>query len=90
MSIMLLEVASVGKPIVASDIPENTQVFSSTEVLYFRNMDTSDLAEKLTYALGHKQEMEALGKRCQDRVFTDYLWANIAKTYANVYKSIMK
>jgi glycosyltransferase involved in cell wall biosynthesis len=90
MSIMLLEVASVGKPIVASDIPENTQVFSGNEVLYFKNMDAGDLAEKLTYALGHKEEMRALGKRCQQRVYADYLWTNIARTYATVYKSIMK
>ncbi len=90
MSIMLLEVASVGKPIVASDIPENTQVFSSNEVLYFKAINADDLAEKLTYALANSSEMTALGKRCQQRVFTDYLWTNIAKTYAQVYLSIMK
>jgi glycosyltransferase involved in cell wall biosynthesis len=90
MSIMLLEVAAVGKPIIASDIPENTQVFSPGEVLYFRAKDSTDLAEKLSYALEHKEEMASMGQRCQHRVFSDYLWSNIAEIYAAVYFSMMK
>ena len=36
MSIMLLEVTAVGTPVISSDIPENTQVFSTDEMLFFK------------------------------------------------------
>jgi glycosyltransferase involved in cell wall biosynthesis len=89
MSIMLLEVASAGTPIIASDIPENTQVFAEGEVLYFKVSDSTDLAEKIQYALSHKEEMAGYGKRCQQKVYKDYVWHNIASEYADVYKTLM-
>ncbi len=85
MSIMLLEVASVGRPIVASDIPENLQVFGSNEVLYFKSKSVEDLEEKLKYAFAHRDEMDELGKNCQKKVYADYLWANIAGLYGDIY-----
>jgi glycosyltransferase involved in cell wall biosynthesis len=90
MSIMLLEVASAGRPIIASDIPENTQVFSGREVLYFKVSDANDLAEKIKFALTNRNEMEQLAKNCQKKVYTDYVWSNIANSYAEVYQSIMR
>jgi glycosyltransferase involved in cell wall biosynthesis len=89
MSIMLLEVASVGTPVVASDIPENKQVFNDGEVVFFRSKDATDLAEKVTYALSNPVEMEKIGLNCQARVFSDYLWVNVAKSYAKVYHDLL-
>jgi glycosyltransferase involved in cell wall biosynthesis len=89
MSIMLLEVASAGKAIVASDIPENTQVFNESEVLYFKVNDPEDLANKISYALSHKDEMALLGQRCQEKVFTKYVWKKIANEYADAYETVM-
>ena len=89
MSIMLLEVASVGTPVVASDIPENKQVFNDDEVLFFKSKDADDLAEKLTFALTNREKMKEIGLNCQGRVFSDYLWSNIAKSYANVYEDVL-
>jgi glycosyltransferase involved in cell wall biosynthesis len=89
MSIMLLEVASAGTPIVASDIPENTQVFEEGEVMYFKVSDSADLAEKIQFALQNKETMAMMGKRCQEKVFKDYVWHNIADEYADVYKTLM-
>jgi glycosyltransferase involved in cell wall biosynthesis len=89
MSIMLLEVASAGRPIVASDIPENTQVFSNEEVLYFKVSNPTDLADKLQFALNNKTQMESLARKCQEKVYTKYVWANIANTYADVYNTVM-
>jgi glycosyltransferase involved in cell wall biosynthesis len=88
MSIMLLEVASVGTPIVASDIPENTQVFEEGEVLYFRVSDSNDLADKIRFALNNKQGMLEYGNRCQQKVYKDYVWSNIANEYADVYRTL--
>ncbi len=89
MSIMLLEVASVGTPVVASDIPENKQVFNDDEVLFFRSKDSFDLAEKLRFALSNPNEMKKIGLNCQRRVFSDYLWTNVAKLYAKVYNDVL-
>ena len=89
MSIMLLEVASVGTPIIASNIPENTQVFEEGEVLYFKVSDSDDLAAKIKFALQNKEKMATYGKRCQEKVYKDYVWHNIANEYADVYKTLM-
>jgi len=89
MSIMLLEVATVGKPIVASDIPENKQVFKDDEVLYFRSKDSNDLAKKIEFALVNRTEMQKMALNCQARVFSDYLWSNIAKSYGKLYEDVL-
>jgi glycosyltransferase involved in cell wall biosynthesis len=89
MSIMLLEVASAGTPIIASNIPENTQVFEDSEVMYFNVSDSDDLAKKIQFALSNKDRMAEYGKRCQEKVFKDYVWHNIANEYADVYNSLM-
>jgi glycosyltransferase involved in cell wall biosynthesis len=89
MSIMLLEVASVGRPIIASDIPENLQVFTCNEVLYFKSKDSQDLAEKIKYAFENPKAMEILGNNCQRKVYSDYLWLNIAGLYEQVYLELM-
>ncbi len=88
MSIMLLEVASAGRPIIASDIPENQQVFTDNEVLFFKVSDAPDLAEKTSLAINQKSAMEALAIRCQQKVYTDYVWDEIALRYADVYKTV--
>jgi len=87
MSIMLLEVASVGKPIIASDIPENTQIFSQKDVLYFTNKNSSDLAAKIEFALNNKNAMQAYGDSAKQKVFTDYLWSAIANQYDSLFKN---
>jgi glycosyltransferase involved in cell wall biosynthesis len=89
MSIMLLEVASVGRPIIASDIPENLQVFDSDQVLYFKSKDSDDLAVKIQFALSHPDEMRNLGNNCQKKVYSDYLWLNIASSYKQLYLSLL-
>ncbi len=89
MSIMLLEVASLGKPIIASDIPENMQVFSNDEVLYFRSKDAHDLADKIKFALQNKEAMDGMGTKCQRKVYSEYQWDKIAMKYAELYYSVM-
>lgn len=88
MSIMLLEVASAGKPIVASDIPENTQVFDSNDVLYFQNKNVDDLAEKLLWAENNREDFEVLGKHAKAKVEDQYTWDRITHEYSAIYDSI--
>ena len=88
MSIMLLEVASTGKPILASDIPENTQVFDESHVLFFRNKDVGDLARKIVWAENNRPEFKKLGVQAQKKVFDQYTWDRISVEYAAIYNSI--
>ncbi len=85
MSIMLLEVGSMGTPVIASDIPENTAVFTSSDVLFFKNKDAQDLAEKFSWALEHPEEMEKIGKTARKKVLSEYNRPAIAAHYAELY-----
>ncbi len=86
MSVMLLEVASLGTPIIASDIPENTAVFDEHELLFFRNRDPGDLAQKLNWALRNSKEMQRMALRARQRVQGEYNRELIAQRYAMLYR----
>jgi glycosyltransferase involved in cell wall biosynthesis len=87
MSIMLLEVASAGKPIIASDIPENKQVFSNNEVLYFKTSDAECLAKKIAIALHEEKKMETIGQSARQKVYSSYLWRDVANAYDQIFRS---
>ena len=88
MSIMLLEVASTGKPIIASDIPENTQVFDENDVLFFKSKDVIDLADKLTWAEKNKSAFKSLGVNAKNKVNNKYTWDRISLEYISLYEGI--
>lgn len=88
MSIMLLEVASAGKSIVASDIPENQQVFSNNEVLYFKNKNVGDLVSKILWVQKNTSKFNLFGKNAQSRVAEEYTWDKIVLKYKSLYESI--
>lgn len=90
MSIMLLEVASVGTPVICSDIPENTAVFDEDEVLYFTNKDADDLAEKFTWAQANREEMANKAARAKLRISKQYDRMAVAERYAELYESTAK
>ncbi len=87
MSIMLLEVASTGIPILASDIPENRQVFDQDEVLYFKNKDITDLSHKVLWAESNKSAFISRGMKAKSKVTTQYTWDKIALEYISLYNS---
>ncbi|MBI5649256.1 MAG: glycosyltransferase family 4 protein [Chloroflexi bacterium] len=89
MSMTLLEAASVGAPIVCSDIPANTAVLPD-RALFFRSGDVNDLAEKLRWALNHPDAMRALGLRAQTYVREHFNWDTIAEQYESLYNEIVK
>ena len=84
MSIMLLEAASTGVPIIASDIPEN-KIFKERELLFFKNKSVEDLAEKISYALKNPDEMRIRGERTQQAAADRYSWEWIAQEYKELY-----
>jgi len=90
MSIMLLEVASIGKPIICSDIPENKSVFSSEEVLFFKNKSVIDLSEKIKWALNNPKSMQKITNNAKLKVAKQYSWKKIVEQYSAVYNNLYK
>jgi len=87
MSMMLLEVVSVGARVIASDIPENTLVLPQGFPV-FRTGDEADLARAMNAAL-EEPEDEARS-RCDSYalgVRRTYDWDVIAAQYLEVYRS---
>ncbi|MBK8505586.1 MAG: glycosyltransferase family 4 protein [Saprospiraceae bacterium] len=90
LSLMLLEAASAGMtPIICSDIPENLQVFTDEEVIYFRNKDAADLAEKITWAEINSEETLLRADRARAKVLENYSSRSIAKQYDQLYTQIL-
>jgi len=88
MSMMLLEVASLGTPLVSSDIPENTTVLPQ-HALFFRSGDADDLRRKLDWALHHDDEMRDLGRKAKRWVMKNYHWDSIVRKYEALYHHIV-
>jgi glycosyltransferase involved in cell wall biosynthesis len=84
MSIMLLEAASAGRPVIASDIPEN-RILNDEDLLFFKNKSADDLGEKITFALANMEKMEIMGMSAQKSVSENYSWFNISNTYKELY-----
>lgn len=89
MSMVLLEAASLGLPIVCSAIAENREVMGD-DALYFPPQDTAVLTAQLRWVLAHPQEIRAMGLRAQKRIHEEYSWDAIAARYARLYRGLSK
>jgi glycosyltransferase involved in cell wall biosynthesis len=89
MSMMLLEVASIGAPLLCSDIPQNVTVLGNNGY-YFRSDDSDDLAEKLIWAIDHSKEMQITANRCMAHVRENFSWDLIAAQYDELYKQVSR
>ncbi len=89
MSNMLLEVASLKVPIIASDIPPNTEVFSEIEALFFKSGDVNDLQRKISWALNNQAQMTEKAELAYRKVITHHNWDDIALKYAAIYDKII-
>ncbi|MBN1186779.1 MAG: glycosyltransferase family 4 protein [Bacteroidales bacterium] len=85
MSIMLLEVTAVGTPIISSDIPENTQVFTNEEMLFFKSKDSVDLKDKIEFSYANKEKMSEYSKKAVLKIKTSYKWTIISEDYIHIY-----
>jgi len=88
MSIMLLEVAALGVPIVCSDIPENVSVLEENTV-YFKSADTEDLKNKIEYCLDNYDELLNQSQQTKEWVLSHYNWKTIAEKYKNIYNNLI-
>ena len=85
MSMMLLEVGSLGTPMVCSDIPQNKAVLTGEEVLYFRSQDADDLEEKLDFAFANPSEMEEKAEKTMEKVASEYAVSKVVQQYVDLY-----
>lgn len=88
MSMMLLEAASLGTPILASDIPENTKVLHKY-ALFFKSGDAKDLRHKLRWALDHAKSMEQLAENARYWVLRNYAWDEVVTKYNGLYEKVL-
>lgn len=90
MSMMLLEVASLKTPIIASDIEANQAVFGDEEVLFFETENYASLKEKLELALAQPELMNQKVAKAYDRLCGQYTWDGICSRYSNHYLKLIK
>lgn len=84
MSIMLLEVAALGVPMVCSDIAENVTVLEDMTT-YFRSGDHDDLKDKIELCLNSYDEIVSQAQKTRAWVLENYKWKNIAEKYKTLY-----
>lgn len=88
MSMMLLEAADVGSPIVCSDIPENTNVVPNV-ARFFASADVADLKTQLEWALENRAKMDKLAEQAKQFVGSEYRWGDIVQQYQDLYVSVL-
>jgi len=86
MSMMLLEVASLKKPIICSDIAENMHAIGEN-ALFFRSGDSESLAEKIEYALSHPEHLDEIALRAYSWIIRKRSWQVITPAYIFLYKN---
>jgi glycosyltransferase involved in cell wall biosynthesis len=87
MSMMLLEVAVMGVPLVCSDIPENKDVLDK-HTIYFKSGNAQDLAKKMQYALAHPEQMTQYAANAQAWIKSTYSWERMVNEYEALYEKI--
>jgi glycosyltransferase involved in cell wall biosynthesis len=90
MSMMLLEVVSLKTPIIASDIPANTSIFSNNELLFFKSENSKDLSKKIIYALANNEKMNLNAENAYNRLKENYQWKGISVEYKKIYNKILE
>lgn len=89
MSMVLLEAATVGSNIIASDIPEN-KVILGPECVYFKSGSVSDLASQIEYCLENYDVMQEKSARVSEYVRDNFSWKNIVDKYDDIYLTLLR
>lgn len=89
MSMMLLEVAFNGTPLICSDIPQNKDVLGDDEVLYFETKNVDDLSEKIHYAYENFSAMKVMARKAKNKIKKEYSIEHVVELYSDLYKKII-
>lgn len=96
LPLVILEAMSYGRPILASDIPENQEAMTGGAVrageavpgFSFRSGDVEDLTQQLRFCLNHPEERKKAGMASLRIVETFFNWDLIASHIEEVYRTI--
>ena len=88
MSIVLLEVASLKKGIICSDIIQNIDTIEDN-ALYFRSADPVDLSHKIKYALENPHEINLIGEKAKKWVMLNRNNDVINNRYIKLYQNLV-
>ena len=72
-------------PIVCSDIPENKEIFSDKELLFFETGNAEDLAKKIDLALSNDTMLKEKTNRAFQTLKLKYDQKKIARHYNDLY-----
>lgn len=86
LSIAVLEAASYGKAVLASNIPANAEIVRGRGFL-FENKSVDDLLEQLTMLLVTPKRVAQAGEQLHAMVKQQYNWETITDETENVYRS---
>ncbi len=90
LPITLLEAASFGKCVLASNIPENIEVIRSGKQVIgytFKNRDTDDLRRMLEQLMHHQKTIQSKGQLAKTVVRKRFNWIAIVLDVERVYSS---
>lgn len=90
MSIMLLEAANTGCPIICSDIPANTNMFDEEEVNFFQSKSIDKLALKLRNSIANPKLLQSKAQKAKHKVETAYSREAMSREYAALYQKTLK
>jgi len=90
MSMMLLEVASLKVPIIASDIPANKSVFEENDVLFFESNNEDSLASKICILFNNETLQSSLSMKAYNKIIQNHSWERISLMYEILYKNLIK
>jgi glycosyltransferase involved in cell wall biosynthesis len=88
MSMMLLEVAALKVPIIASNIPSNTNIFEGNEVLFFDSGDKYSLCQGIQKMLSDKNLRLSLSENAFKKVTENHKWEIVALSYSKLFNSL--
>jgi len=89
MSMVLLEAAWLGVPVVCSELLENRLVLGEAAI-YFKDGDTDALVKQLNWLLENEGAALEIAQQARRRVQREFSWDNIAVCYVEVYHQVVE
>lgn len=81
----LLEAIAFGKPVIAKDIPENTEVIGNSAFLY-RHNNLSSLSKMISYVLQNKNIAQKKAKEAKTILSSRYNWKTVIRDYGKLFQ----
>jgi glycosyltransferase involved in cell wall biosynthesis len=90
MSLSLLEAMGAGRPVIVSDLPENT-VVTGTDALIVKTNDAEDLADAIIRLLSmDRADRERMARLLRERAVRNHDWNAIAEATECVYREALE